>query len=46
MGWPVGRSQGYVLVKSKLKHPPGHTPGIWRLFLPGREGIWLPLIDR
>ena len=20
--------------------PPGHTPGIWRLFLPGREGIW------
>ena len=24
--------------------PPGHTPGIWRLFLPGREGIWSPLI--
>ena len=33
----------YVPVKSKLKHPPppGHTPGIWRLFLPEREGIWL-----
>ena len=32
-----------VSVKSKLKHPPpGHTPGIWRLFLPGREGIWSP----
>ena len=31
----------YVPVKSKLKHPPGHTPGIWRLFLPGRERIWL-----
>ena len=30
-----------VPVKSKLKHPPGHNPGIWRLFLPGREGIWL-----
>ena len=31
-----------VPVKSKLKHPPqppGHTPGIRRLFLPGREGI-------
>ena len=23
---------------------PGHTLGIWRLFLPGREGIWSPLI--
>ena len=23
--------------------PPGHTPGIWRLFLAGREGIWSPL---
>ena len=33
-------AQSYVPVKSKLKHP----PGIWRLFLPGREGIWLPLI--
>ena len=31
-----------VSVKSKLQHPPpGHTPGIWRLFLSGREGIWL-----
>ena len=29
-----------VSVKSKLKHPPGHTPVIWRLFLSGREGIW------
>ena len=27
----------YVAVKSKLQHPPGHTPGIWRLF-PAREG--------
>ena len=27
-----------VSVKSKLQHPPpGHTPGIWRLFLPGRR---------
>ena len=24
-----------------LNIPPGHTSGIWRLFLPGREGIWL-----
>ena len=24
-----------VPVNSKLQHPPGHTPGIWRLFLPG-----------
>ena len=24
--------------------PPGHTPGIWRLFLPGRERIWSPPI--
>ena len=33
--------KGNVSVKSKLQHPPpGHTPGIWRLFLPGREGIW------
>ena len=23
---------------------PGQTPDIWRLFLPGREGIWSPLI--
>ena len=23
---------------------PGHTPGIWRVFLPGREGIWSPPI--
>ena len=23
-----------------LNIPPGHTPGIWRLLLPGREGIW------
>ena len=23
--------------------PPGHSQGIWRLFLPGREGIWSPL---
>ena len=29
---------GYVPVKSKLEHSP--PPGIWRLFLPGREGIW------
>ena len=36
----------YVPVKSKLKHPPGHTPGIWRLFLPGREGIWLTQSSR
>ena len=28
-----------VSVKSKLQHPPppGHTPGIWHLFLPGRR---------
>ena len=32
-----------VPVKSKLKHPPGHTPGIWSSLLPGREGIWSPL---
>ena len=24
--------------------PSGNTQGIWRLFLPGREGIWSPLI--
>ena len=24
--------------------PPGHTPGIWRLFLSGRAGIWSPLV--
>ena len=24
--------------------PLGHTPGIWRLFLPGRQGIGWPLI--
>ena len=31
----------YVPVKSTLQHPPlGHTPGNWRLFLPGRAGIW------
>ena len=35
------RAPSYVPVKSKLKYPPGHTPGIWRPFLPGREGIWL-----
>ena len=39
----------YVPVKSKLQHPPpspphGHTLGVWHLFLPGREGIWSPLI--
>ena len=34
----------YVPVKSKLQHPPGHTPGIWRLFLTRRAGIWSPLI--
>ena len=39
------RRKIYVSVKSKLQHPPpGHTPGIWHLFLPGREGIWSPLI--
>ena len=37
-------SANYVPVKSKLQHPPRHTPGIWRLFLPGREDIWSPLI--
>ena len=31
-----------VSVKSKLQHgPPGHTPGIWHLWRPGEEGIWL-----
>ena len=29
-----------VSVKSKLQHPPGHTPGIWHLCHPGEEGIW------
>ena len=37
----------YVPVKSKLQHPPT-PPGIPRafdaFFLPGREGIWSPLI--
>ena len=32
----------YVPAKSKLKQAP--PPGIWRLFLAGREGIWSPLI--
>ena len=36
--------KSYVPVKSKLEHLPGKTPGIWRLFLPGKEGIWSPLI--
>ena len=33
------RALCYVSVKSKLQHPPplGHTPGIWRPFLPGRR---------
>ena len=35
-------NRGNVPVKSKLKHPPGHTLGIWRLLLPGREEIWWP----
>ena len=30
-----------VSVKSKLQHPPGHTPGIWHLCRSGEEGIWL-----
>ena len=33
----------YVLMyqsNRSLNIPPGHTPGIWRLLLPGREGIW------
>ena len=36
----------YVPVKSKIQHPPppGHTPGIWHLLLPGWEGFWSPLI--
>ena len=39
----------YVPVKSKLQHPPiPPPPGIPRafdaFFLPGREGIWSPLI--
>ena len=35
-----------VPVKSKRHlHPtPGCTPGVWHLFLHGREGIWSPLI--
>ena len=42
----IAFSGPYVSVKSKLQHsPPGHTPGIWRLFLPGREGIWSPTIE-
>ena len=37
----INLKSGYnVSVKSKLKHPPGHAPGIWRLLLPEREGIW------
>ena len=41
----VRKVQDNVPVKSKLEHrPPGRTPGIWRLFLPGREGIWSPFI--
>ena len=38
---------GNVPVKSTPQHPPpppGQTPGIWRLFLPGREEIRSPLI--
>ena len=34
-----------VPVKLKLQHAhPGHTLGIWQIFLPGREGIWSLLI--
>ena len=34
----AGTKEYYVSVKSKLQHPPppGHTPGIWGFFLPGR----------
>ena len=53
--WPKAISwYCYVPVKSKLQHPPRHTPGIWGLFLNlvprafpfeiGREGIWSTLI--
>ena len=42
--WKSMRRTDNVPVKLKLQHPPGHTPGIWRFFLPGRDGIWSPLI--
>ena len=37
-----------VSVKSKLQHPPppGHTPGIWHLYRPGEEGMWLSKSSR
>ena len=31
------QSQSNIPIKSKFKYSPGHTPGIWRLFLPERE---------
>ena len=38
--WASSSQSVNVPVKSKLQHPtPGHTPGIWRLFLPRKEGF-------
>ena len=30
----------YQSNRSLNTQPPGHIPGIWRVLLPGREGIW------
>ena len=53
MFWMMTRSyikhKGYLflLCTSQIEastSPSGHTPGVWCFFLPGREGIWSPLI--
>ena len=45
--WVMSLVGIYVSVKSKLQHaPPGHTPGIWHLYRPGEEGIWLSEFSR
>ena len=42
--WRSNLSDDDIMYRSNRSFnmpPPGHTPGIWHLFHPGEEGIWL-----